>query len=111
MWRKFHSTTYVYCNLKLTNPTLYDSSRTTETIPTNEIKTEEIPQQGDNPNLPEMDVVTIYTMLSQGIVGYLTQQNPTGKGESRSDTPIKQQQQWWTTNEKPMALLVANALT
>ena len=38
-------------------------------------------------------------MLSQGIVGYLTQQNHTGKGESRSDTPIKQQQQWWTTIE------------
>ena len=58
-----------------------------------------------------LDVVTIYTMPSQGIVGYLTQQNPTEEGESRSDTPIKQQQQWWTTNEKPMALLVANALT
>jgi len=56
-------------------------------------------------------MVTIYTMLSQGIVGYLTQQNTAEKGESRSDTPIKQRQQWWTTNEKPMALLVANALT
>ena len=97
--------------LILTNSTLYDSYRTTETIPTNEIQSEEVFQQGDNPSPPELDVVTTYTMLSQEIVGYLTQQNPIEEGESRSDTPIKQQQQWWTTNEKYMALLVANALT